>query len=267
MLRTMNSGERPVQLLGGVTAPCRQLQPAESPSPLIVFGHGLNDKKEDDEPMLRTALAALAGKASESSTGDDAARTWGAPNLIIYDARGHGGSTGWQDLGPEQFHWRSLAVDMLQVAAAHSWIHPTGTKTFLGGYSMGANSALWAALMSPTGVAGLILLSCTTGWELRAGRRAALVEKAESLMQDNPHKGQVLLGAARADLPPKEDLKAIKAPALIIAARDDPVHPAEMAETLAGLLPNAKMVLTDHKADLPKVFASAVAEWLPEQCS
>mmetsp|Transcript_115847 Transcript_115847/g.338804 ORF Transcript_115847/g.338804 Transcript_115847/m.338804 type:complete len:265 (+) Transcript_115847:78-872(+) len=252
---------RHVRLLDGVEVPCLELGPGpgEGERPLLVFGHGLTDRKEDDVPTLQSMLDMLAGRSPPASASS-------VPRAVVYDARGHGASRGWELGGPEQFHWRSLAADMLQVASARA-APGAAPGCLLGGISMGAGSALWAALLCPRLVRGLVLLSCATGWELRAGRRAKLLENAEKKGREDPARGELLLGAARADLPPKEELRAIRAPALIVSARDDPVHPAAMAEALAELLPDARLVLVDKEEDLRATFAGVLADWLCERFS
>uniref|UniRef100_A0A7S4UAP5 AB hydrolase-1 domain-containing protein n=1 Tax=Alexandrium monilatum TaxID=311494 RepID=A0A7S4UAP5_9DINO len=251
-----------VRLWDGTEVPYVEMRPAKASAgggPLLVFGHGLTDRKEDDAPALQRALDMLGEM-------DPPPPASCVPATVVYDARGHGESSGWECCGPEQFHWRSLAADMLQVGSALQGPTAAGRDgVLLGGFSMGANSALWAALICPRVVRGLVLLSCTTAWELRSGRRAKLLENAEKKRLEDPARGELLLGAARADLPPKEELRSISVPALIVSARDDPVHPAAMAEQLAELLPDSRLVLVDSKAELHNAFSHALVSWLCER--
>eukprot|EP00933_Yihiella_yeosuensis_P035207 TRINITY_DN2869_c0_g1_i1.p1 TRINITY_DN2869_c0_g1~~TRINITY_DN2869_c0_g1_i1.p1 ORF type:complete len:331 (+),score=46.75 TRINITY_DN2869_c0_g1_i1:138-995(+) len=236
---------------------------------LLVFGHGLSGvmSRSRDRDCL-PALQAL----NESKN---------APDLVVYDARGHGESSGWQNLGPEQFHWRSLAVDMIQVAAAadqrrsFSGDPTTGATTttattcsaasnsgyILGGCSMGAASAIWAALLSPRLVKGLVLLTVPTMWEVRRGRRATLENKAKE--ESNPALAEVFLGAARANLPDKEELSQIKVPVLIVGSRDDPIHPQSSLEALKEIWGSqATTVLVDTRSEAYESFRRSLPDWL-----
>ena len=132
------------------------------------------------------------------------------PRIVVFDARGHGTSTGWEKGGPEQFHWRCLGADMLQVAASHT-DQPWDPRFIFGGCSMGAAAAVWAALLSPRKVCGLVLYLVPTMWAGRQARRGVLEAKAASVRETDPIKYEVLLGAARADFPPREDMERLAA--------------------------------------------------------
>jgi 3-oxoadipate enol-lactonase len=47
---------------------------------------------------------------------------------------------------------------------------------------------------------------------------------------------------------PVDDLSAVAAPVLVLACRDDPVHPVEVAERLAAMLPDARLYVFDRPA-------------------
>lgn len=228
----------------------------ESPS-VLVFGHGLLGNSSHVLPMLEESLHRIAKRKR---------RVDSMPSLLAYDARGHGKSSGWEGGGLQQFHWRALAVDMLQVASAGmlSGSGPAKHGGFiLGGQSMGANTALWAALLSPRAVKGLVLMQITTAWELRDNRKANLKRKAKKAeRRGEDGKSAVLQGAALCELPPKEDLRRIRVPALIVASKDDPTHPSEMAQEVAELLPNANLVLVEHKRDIQSKFSRELAAWM-----
>jgi pimeloyl-ACP methyl ester carboxylesterase len=57
----------------------------------------------------------------------------------------------------------------------------------------------------------------------------------------------------------RRDLKRVLAPTLIIARRGDPIHPADVAETIADLMPNAELLMFDDGEDLyvaiPRIMA------------
>merc|ERR1719247_1916801 len=159
-----------VQLLDGTVLPCEML--GSSKRRPLIWGHGLGPQ-EPWSMNRRTCESfsliadAVGWDSSNMQRGCDDASF----SAVLYDARGHGGSSGWEVSAShiEQFHWRNLAIDMLFVADRHRSLAATGA--ILGGYSMGASSALWAAYLCPTSVRGLVLLSVTTAWEIRAARR------------------------------------------------------------------------------------------------
>lgn len=232
----------------------------ESPS-VFVFGHGLLGNATCVTPMLEESLQSLAKQER---------RIHSAPLFFAYDARGHGQSSGWVGGGVQQFHWRALAVDMLEVAAAAvSSGSPAPSGGFiLGGQSMGANTALWAALLSPRAVKGLALMQVTTAWQFRSDRKADLDRKAERAeRRGEDGRSAVLRGASLCELPAREDLRAIRVPTLIVASRDDRTHPSMMANEVAELLPQAKLVLVENRRDIQRVFSRELAEWLVKHFS
>lgn len=80
--------------------------------------------------------------------------------LIRYNARGHGKS--FASLQPRDYCWQNLAQELLQLA------DQLGLSDFIaGGASMGASTALYAALQAPQRVKGLILVSPPTAWHRR----------------------------------------------------------------------------------------------------
>merc|ERR1711904_349013 len=78
---------------------------------------------------------------------DDAKAKAAGFRTIHYDARGHGDSSGWELASDrlEQFHRKNLGIDMLFVANHYQSATAREHGALLGGYSMGASSALWAA--------------------------------------------------------------------------------------------------------------------------
>ncbi|HBT56940.1 MAG TPA: alpha/beta hydrolase, partial [Pseudomonas sp.] len=77
-----------------------------------------------------------------------------------YDARGHGHSPGGTDSAA--YLWSAQADDLLAIASAH-----TALPRALGGHSMGAASALLAALKCPEQTSCLILATPPTAWQTR----------------------------------------------------------------------------------------------------
>ena len=146
---------RGLRLLDDTVLPCEVIG---DPKDLqIVWSHGLGPTdpramhRESCEsfPLIRDSVAA-------SSDG-------GLPfSAVLFDARGHGKSSGWEPMASciQQFHWRSLAFDMLTVASHFRHLPARKHRgALLGGFSMGASTAIWAAHLCPTMVRGLVLFS------------------------------------------------------------------------------------------------------------
>lgn len=186
--------------------------------------------------------------------------------VVSYDARGHGAS-GFS-LDPVDYTWETLARDILSLRDA------LGLDDFdLGGVSMGAASALWAALLEPSGIRSLVLAGLPAAWEFRndlaqryqasahiaekyglaeLSRRARLVPPA-AIYADAPERAHtdltvnetaaphILRGAAMSDLPEIRALAGIDQPTLILSWQADPAHPVIVAETVSAALSNAEL--------------------------
>lgn len=227
----------------------------------FVWGHGL-----------------LSSMAQEDATGVfDWSGTAAVARLVRYDARGHGRSRGSAD--PDDYRWPALAADMLGVADAVG-----AGRAVLGGASMGAASALHAAVASPDRVEGLVLVIPPTAWATRPrqarlyrvgtrvvetvglrplavvmralppvgplGRDLARVRDAmlsELAGADARLVARVLRGAAASDLPPLGELARLEVPTLVLAWRGDPGHPVATADELGRALPGAAV----HRARTP----------------
>ncbi len=210
---------------------------------------------------------------------------------VRYDARGHGASEATWD--PADYRFAALAQDMLGLGDALG-----AGRVLLGGLSLGCATALHAAVAAPQRVAGLVLVAPPTAWETRP--RQALFYRGSATLVDwlglgplrwlaalpglasaSPvvatlQRGFVehlagadpravaaaLRGAAASDLPDPEALRALRMPALILAWRDDPVHPVSTARRLAELLPQAELRLApglDEIRSWPERVAGFVA--------
>ncbi|CAE7581035.1 Clec16a [Symbiodinium natans] len=255
--------EGKVHLLDGTELPYEVL--GDNRQCPLIWGHGLGPT----DPRGMDHRACESFPLVSEGLREDAHETEGKLpfSAVVYDARGHGRSCGWEPLASciQQFHWRSLAFDMLSVASQFQT--PSTRKlrgALLGGYSMGASTALWAAYLCPTAVRGLVLLSVTTAWEIRSARRANLLNNADLLQPSDPAAAEVVRGAAFSDLPSLDDLAAakIRIPVLLCAARDDTTHPAEVAERLSRVLPNADVLLKDTKTELIQAFPQHLRMWL-----
>ena len=203
--------------------------------------------------------------------------------LIRYDARGHGGTA--PSYLPDDYHWRCLAEDMTAIADALRM-----ERYMAGGQSMGCATAIYAALKAPRRIRGLVLATPPTAWEKRkavsvayrkmaqtdallGGRQLAELafrrlrysppdwlsgapeEKIRSTLaglktMDRKTLSALYAGAASTDLPPREAIRAIEVPALILAWAGDPGHPLEIAVELNQLLARSRLVVAERFADI-----------------
>ena len=205
--------------------------------------------------------------------------------LIRYDARGHGETE--PSCAPADYHWNNLARDMISVA------DKVGVEGFsAGGQSMGCATTLYAGLLAPQRVRGLVLVNPPTAWETRAaqgefyrkmaklggllgGKILAKVtggnldrllpgwlleakgEKVEGVLEGlKPLKRKTLsnlfTGAAETDFPSREEIKTLDVPALVLAWTGDPTHPIETAAELDRLLPRSTLVVAEGYSDFEK---------------
>jgi pimeloyl-ACP methyl ester carboxylesterase len=220
--------------------------------PLFVWAHGmLSPIGVEDAAPQGSFFDALAG--------------W---RVARFDARGHGRSdAGASD---DDHRWDRLGADLLDLASA------LGADRFVaGGASMGAATALHAAVLAPQRILGLVLVVPPTAWETRPAQaqqylamvrlleargvegfaRAAAAAMAaapldpgvrEALLGnlrgwDPTSLGRVLRGAAASDLPPLAALARLRVPTLVLPAPDDPGHPLSTAESIVGTLPGTKL--------------------------
>jgi pimeloyl-ACP methyl ester carboxylesterase len=237
----------------------------------FVWGHGL-----------------LSNMAQEDAVG---LFDWrGAPVRVVrFDARGHGESQASH--APAELRWPELARDMLALAGTLG-----SGRVFLGGVSMGCGTALHAAVLAPDRVAGLVLAAPPTAWATRprqarfyrlaaglvgwlglapfrllaslpgAGRESP-VAKLQAVMveqlanADARVTATALRGAAESDLPDPEALRELRIPALILAWRNDPVHPVSTATRLSELLPEAELQVAGTLAEI-RAWPERVARFL-----
>lgn len=195
--------------------------------------------------------------------------------IVRWDARGHGESDGTSE--PEGYRWENLGLDLLALADA------LAVEQFVaGGVSMGAAVALHAATRAPERVVGLVLVLPPTAYETRKAQAddyligAALVERegidryvehvnaqpvpaifrevaaGYSFVPAAPRRffPAVLRGAAASDLPEPDAVRALDAPALILAWDTDPGHPLATAARLLELLPEAELHVARRLGDV-----------------
>lgn len=219
----------------------------------LVWGHGLTSSRAaEDEGVLIDWPAARARL-----------------DVVRYDARGHGESGFSDDL--TSYRWVDLATDQLVLADT------LGIERYVsGGASMGAATALHAAVQAPDRIDGLVLMIPPTAWETRAAQvdmydtMASIIETRgvellisagadtpppDPFVGDEVRRAQreagmraadpvrlagVLRGAGHADFPSREQVAAIAVPALILAWTGDPGHPVSTAEELEELIADTR---------------------------
>ena len=157
-------------------------------------------------------------------------------------------------------------------------------RPVLGGASMGAATALHAALLRPADVAGLLLVIPPTAWETRRAQadlyragadlvqdagtgafaEAAAAAPVPAPFRDLPEAPRpvpdvaesvlptVLRGAAGSDLPEPDALRSLDLPVVVLAWAGDAGHPVSTAEVLADVLPQATLEVAE---DLATVLA------------
>jgi pimeloyl-ACP methyl ester carboxylesterase len=203
--------------------------------------------------------------------------------VIRYDARGHG--TSGASASPTDYTWPRLADDMLTIADQLGV-----DRFVAGGQSMGCATALYAALAAPHRTQALILATPPTAWETRSEQSAmyeqmaALVESqgtaglaammaqqaaatlpplllevapnlatqmSEQLAAYDAHTlALVLRGAKLSDFPPRDRIRTIEAPVLILAWAGDRGHPLSTTTELESLLPQAQAHVAQTLAEL-----------------
>ncbi|MDX1734122.1 MAG: alpha/beta hydrolase [Halioglobus sp.] len=215
--------------------------------------------------------------------------------IVRYDARGHGNSDG--SYRGEDYQWQHMAADMLAVADAVATEAGAG-RCILGGISMGAATALQAAVQQPRAVAGLVLALPPTAWDTRPrqaavyrqlarvsgifgaapyrlldllpiptredGRSRLALHTMKGLARANPlHVQAALRGAARSDMVEPDELRDLRVPTLILAWEDDTAHPLSTATALAEHLPDVRaLVICDPEDTTP--WGDALADFVRE---
>lgn len=227
--------------------------------PAVFYGHGLSSSRAQD------AASAMF----------DWTRLSSHRRVVRWDARGHGESDGTDE--GDTYRWDNLAEDLLALA------DELGVERFTaGGVSMGAATALHAAVAAPHRVAALVLVLAPTAYETRAAQGdlyragADLVETEgmnayleqvhaqpvpEILSEfaglyrqvpavSEPLLPAVLRGAAASDLPDPGAVRGVTAPTLLLAWETDPGHPVSTAERLVELLPDTELHVARRLRDL-----------------
>ncbi|HET6869656.1 MAG TPA: alpha/beta hydrolase [Solirubrobacteraceae bacterium] len=198
--------------------------------------------------------------------------------VIAYDARGHGRSSPAPTR--DAYDYDALGRDLIAV------LDDRGIeRAVLAGASMGAHTALWAALSAPERVGGLVVITpaydpATQDDEARLKRWDALadglarggiegfieaqgrpdvpeswqetVEKVTRQRLSQHEHPQAVADALRAvprsrPFGTLDELAAISVPVTVVASSDepDPGHPQAVGEAYAAAIPGARLVLDE----------------------
>jgi len=192
--------------------------------------------------------------------------------IIVFDQRGHWRSTSITD--PALYDAERMAADIGAVMDAFGI-----ERAIVGGESMGAATALLFALANPGRVEALLLSTPAFGDTLHP-ERAAIKGQGDLIARKGVEHYLAVSAAQQRDLGwPEEaieymadvrrlhdpaslvtalqtvpdwvlfpDLSALadfERPTMVTARRNDPIHPANLAERTAGVFPNARLVYTD----------------------
>jgi len=197
-------------------------------------------------------------------------------DVVRYDARGHGGCE-CMHFEDRAYRWSALVDDMLRVHKQGSFV--------AGGASMGAATALYAAVRAPRRIEGLVIVTPPSAWESRPAQAEAyeaaarMVERRglpsylkelqsvgqpRILAEELPEAGNIWLrhlrrmdekvvpsilrGAASSDLPRREEIHNVIVPTLILAWTGDPAHPVSTAESLADLMVMSELHVAEDLA-------------------
>lgn len=223
----------------------------------VVQLHGLSSSRRRED---------LTG--SNLTAGQDGLR------VLRYDARGHGLSPGSTD--PDEYTWSAQAGDLrrqLDEVFGDQRVHGVGR-------SMGTATLLTAAVADPGRFASLTLGIPPTVWQWRrdqgrlyelgarqverwgVARWSELTRRPPTSPAIDPNEPVTLpdvadewlpaafRGAARSDLPAREDMARLGLPVLLLAWPQDASHPLEVAQELAGLIPGARLEVARTPAEV-----------------
>lgn len=239
----------------------------------------------EDGPLVVQLHGLTSCRARDAALGLDLGRALRGHRILRYDARGHGESTGGDEMAA--YTWPALAGDLIALldqVSPDEPVHGVGT-------SMGAATLLHAAVRAPQRFASLTLVVPPTAWETRREKAAAYLANADlveregieafvelsSTIPDPPALAEapitrpsvaetllptVLKGAAASNLPPLQTLAGIDVPTLILAWADDPAHPLRTAELLHHAIKASRRIIARTPYGImawPALFADHVA--------
>lgn len=248
--------------------------------PLVVFGHGLlgSMNQFDQYPGVIAEIEQ-------------------AVRVLLYDSRGHAGSTGEPD--PARYTWEALGRDMAAL------MEEAGeTEAVFGGISMNAAASLWVGLERPEACRALVLLmppplgapdthrpeerqainmlgmlgAAIQGMGMEQVLDAVRlmpgfsenIEAAQRqllfLRDQNPETlPHVIRGLIDAPYHEPEDYARIAAPVLVLAHEGDPLHPVRSGRLLAQHVPDCTLRVGDtpgYWLERPDAFVAEVKAFL-----
>jgi len=185
------------------------------------------------------------------------------------------------------YSWPALTNELISVLDDQKY-----EKVLMGGLSMGAGTAIHAAVQFPERVKALILVTPPPAWEKREKIKTVyrkvisktngesipeILKRIIQLNQDPPeyfeqnHPGtkqrllehrlgfepqyytQIYIGGANSDFPSREQISKINVPTLIIAQPNDPNHPLETAQELNNLIKRSELMIVSDYEDYKKL--------------
>lgn len=262
-----------------------------SDEPASFFPPGIAGKIGGSGPDLIWTHGLTSSRAAEDEFGLEGVTSVTGMRVTRWDAPGHGESAPVAD--DETTKWPNLARLLLRIADG------IGAEHFVAaGASMGTATSLWAAVLEPDRVSGLILVIPPTAWETRAAQTSVYLDSADRLQREGigaylealdarplvsslgeyaqPMReaqrrrlasadlvslAHVLRGAGASNLPAPAQVAMLDMPVLILAREGDATHPLSTAEELLGLLPQARLVISTDPEGI-RSWRRIAQEWL-----
>lgn len=196
---------------------------ADDPHGTVVLAHGFTASAQHED------LVALARALSEAGY-----------DVVTYDARGHGDSTGLCTLGDLERH---------DVASAARMARPEAGPLVLVGLSMGAIAVLRHAAAPDHGdddppVAGVVVVSAPARWKLPRNARgvlsAGLTSTAPGRAFAARRLGVRLAPRVRRPAPPIDLVAGVDIPLAIVHGVDDPFLSSSNARALFDATPEPR---------------------------
>lgn len=185
------------------------------------------------------------------------------------------------------YSWPTLTDELIGILDAQKY-----EKAILGGLSMGAGTAIHAAVRFPERVKALILVTPPPAWEkrekvktvyrkiiakLKGDTIPVFLKRIIEMNQDTPgffernypgtgerllqyrlsfepqYYSQIYCGGAASDFPSREQIAKIDVPTLIVALPDDFNHPLETAQELNNLIKRSELMIISNLDDYKKL--------------